>query len=88
MNGFHRTHRTNIGTIDDLLDWDKQREADGFPRKIRVGRMVKPGKGGKDKVVVVPTTVEEKLIHDLSFDPAMEEQAGGSGDGEEGDVIG
>jgi hypothetical protein len=88
MTGFHRTFRTDIGSIDDLLEWDKQREKDGFPRKIRVGRMVKPGKGDKDKVVVVPTTVEEKFIHDLSFDPTQEEQSGGTGEGEEGEIIG
>jgi uncharacterized sporulation protein YeaH/YhbH (DUF444 family) len=88
VTGFYRTHRTDIGSIDDLLEWDKQREKDGFPRKIRVGRMVKPGKGGRDKVVVVPTTVEEKFIHDRSFDPTKEEQSGGTGEGEEGDVIG
>lgn len=88
MISFHRTHRTDIGSIDDLLEWDRQREEDGFPRKIRVGRMIKPGKGGKDKIVVVPSTVEEKLIHDRSFDPSQEEQSGGTGEGEEGDVIG
>ena len=88
MTGFHRTHRTDIGSIDDLLEWDKQRDKDGFPRKIRVGRMVKPGKGGRDKIVVVPTTVEEKFIHDRSFDPTKEEQSGGTGEGEEGEVIG
>ena len=88
MTGFHRTYRTDIGSIDDLLEWDKQRDKDGFPRKIRVGRMVKPGKGGRDKIVVVPTTVEEKFIHDQSFDPTKEEQSGGTGEGEEGEVIG
>ena len=88
MTGFHRTYRTDIGSIDDLLEWDKQRDKDGFPRKIRVGRMVKPGKGGRDKIVVVPTTVEEKFIHDRSFDPTKEEQSGGTGEGEEGEVIG
>lgn len=88
MIGFHRTFRTDIGSIDDLLEWDKQREKDGFPRKIQVGRMVKPGKGGRDKIVVVPTTVEEKFIHSHSFDPAEEEQTGGTGQDEEGEVIG
>lgn len=88
MTVFHRTFRTDIGSIDDLLEWDKQREKDGFPRKVRVGRMVKPGKGGKDKIVVVPTTVEEKFIHSHSFDPTKEEQSGGTGQGEEGEVIG
>jgi hypothetical protein len=83
------SYTSHIRSIDELLAKDKQRQEDGFPRKIRVGRMVKPGRGGKDKVVVVPTTVEEKFIHDPSFTPADEDQtAGGSGDGEEGEVIG
>ncbi|MCP4572859.1 MAG: DUF444 family protein [bacterium] len=79
------------GTLDDLMDRDSRREEDGFPRKIRIGRLVKPGRGGKNKVVVVPTTVEDKLLHDPNF---AEETAGGgggaggSGEGEEGDIIG
>lgn len=78
-----------VRTIDELLAKDRQREIDGFPRKIRMGRMVKPGRSGKDKVVVVPSTIEEKLIHDPNFAPQDDEQAaGGSGDGEEGEVIG
>jgi uncharacterized sporulation protein YeaH/YhbH (DUF444 family) len=83
------SYTSHIRTIDELLAKDKQREKDGFPRKIKVGRMVKPGRGGTDKVVVVPTTAEEKLIHDPSFTPEEEDQgAGGSGDGEQGEVIG
>lgn len=81
----------HLKSIDELLERDKQREADGFPRKIRVGRLIKPGKGGRDKVVVVPTTVEEKLIHDRTAETGAgdgEGQAGGSGEGEEGEVIG
>jgi len=78
-----------LKSIDELLERDKQREQDGFPRKIRVGRLIKPGKGDKDKVVVVPTTVEEKFIHDSVKDPSEEEApSGGSGEGEEGEVIG
>lgn len=78
-----------IKSLDDLLERDKLREDDGFPRKIRVGRLIKPGKGGKDKIVVVPTTVEEKFVHDNSFNPQDEEEAaGGSGEGEEGEIIG
>ena len=61
---------------------------DGFPRKIDVGRLIKPGKGGKEKVVIVPTTVEEKFIHDTSFRTEEGESTGGSGEGEEGEVIG
>ena len=83
------TSISQIRTIDELLAKDKQRQTDGFPRKIRVGRMVKPGRGGKNKVVVLPTTAEEKLIHDPNFSETEEaEGQGGSGDGEEGEVIG
>lgn len=81
------SYTSNIRSIDELLERDKQREKDGFPRKIRVGRLIKPGKGGKDKVVVVPTTVEEKFIHD-ALKTSEEGASGGSGDGEEGEVIG
>lgn len=83
------TYVNQIKSIDELLEKDNQREKDGFPRKIRIGRMIKPGKGDRGKVVVVPSTVEEKFIHDPRFSTDEEEQGeGGSGDGEEGDVIG
>lgn len=81
-------YTTCLKSIDELLERDKLREKDGFPRKIRVGRLIKPGRGGKDKVVVVPTTVEEKFLHDIVRPPGDEGSAGGSGEGEEGDVIG
>ncbi len=83
-----------VHSIDDLLARDKQREEDGFPRKIRVGKMIKPGLDGDDKVVVVPTTVEEKFFHDqvrVNEEGEGEgegEGDGGSGEGEEGEVIG
>jgi len=79
-----------IGSLDDLMQRDNQREADGFPRKIRIGRLVKPGRGGQHKVVVVPTTVEEKLLHDRTFAEQAERagDAGGAGEGEGGDVVG
>ena len=79
---------TNIRSIDELLERDRQREQDGFPRKINVGRLIKPGKSGKEKVVIVPTTVEEKFLHDTSFRSEEERSHGGSGDGEPGEVIG
>ncbi|HCY85102.1 MAG TPA: hypothetical protein DHV36_08210 [Desulfobacteraceae bacterium] len=78
-------------TLDELLERDRQREKDGFKRKIRIGRIVKPGSGGKEKIIIVPTTVEEKLVHDeikLDQPPDEGEASGGTGDGEEGDVIG
>jgi hypothetical protein len=77
-----------LKSLDELLERDKLREQDGFPRKIRVGRLIKPGRGGKDKVVVVPTTVEEKFIHDIIRPPDEGGDAGGTGQGEEGEVIG
>ncbi len=82
------SYTTCLSSIDDLLERDNQREKDGFPRKIRVGRLIKPGKGGKDKIVVVPTTVEEKFYHDTIKPPKEEGDSGGSGEGDEGEVIG
>lgn len=78
-----------VRSLDELLERDRQREKDGFPRKIRVGKLVKPGKGDQGKVVVVPTTAEEKLIHDDAPRPPGEgSPSGGAGEGEEGEVIG
>ena len=89
VTALQRPYTASIRSIDELLERDNQREKDGFPRKIRVGRLIKPGKGGKEKIVVVPTTVEEKFIHDTTFQSSQEDaESGGSGDGEEGDVIG
>jgi hypothetical protein len=78
----------SIRSIDELLERDRQREKDGFPRKISVGRLIKPGKRGKENVVIVPTTVEEKFLHDTSFRSEEDRSHGGSGDGEPGEVIG
>ena len=81
-------------TLDRLLERDLQREKDGFPRKIRVGKLVKPGRDGDDKIVVIPTTVEEKFYHDQIRDEegsegeGEEPGEGGSGEGQEGEVIG
>jgi len=85
------TYIHSLSSIDELLERDKQREKDGFPKKIRIGRLVKPGKGGKGKIILVPTTVEEKFIHDIRTsepDEGEQEPTGGSGDGEEGEVVG
>jgi len=80
----------NVRTLDQLIERDRLREEDGFPRKIRIGRMVRPGRNSEGKVVVVPTTVEEKFIHDTRFDQQQEEEGsgGGHGEGQEGEVIG
>lgn len=77
-----------LQTLDELLERDKKREEDGFPRKIRLGRIIKR-KGSKDnQVIIVPTTTEPKFEHDNSISKEQEEQTGGSGAGEEGDVLG
>ena len=88
MTAMRSTPNVSIRSIDELLERDNQREKDGFPRKINVGRLIKPGKSGKDKVVIVPSTVEEKFIHDPSLQTDEDQSSGGSGDGEEGEVIG
>ena len=86
---FESNQNSRLSSIDELLERDKQREKDGFPRKIRLGRLIKPGKDKKDKLVIIPTTVEEKFIHDRSTDESGQgEGTGGSGAGEEGDVVG
>ena len=76
-------------SMEELLERDAQREKDGFPKKIKIGRLIRPSRGGKDKIVVVPNTVEEKFYHDNRPQGMAEESnGGGSGDGEEGEVIG
>lgn len=75
-----------IQTLDELLERDKQREADGFPRRIRIGKVAKPTKNKQNQVILVPTTTEPKLYHH-NINPE-EESTGGSGEGEEGEVIG
>jgi len=88
-----------LKTIDELLERDKIRESDGFPRKIRLGRIIKPGKAGKDKIIVVPTTIEEKFYHDqIHYKPEDSSKqagdgkgdpiSGGTGDEEEGEILG
>ncbi len=80
-------HKTvELQTIDELLERDKQREEDGFPRRIRIGKIVKPRGKNKQEIVIVPTTHEAKFYHDDN--PTQEDETGGSGDGEEGEVIG
>jgi len=74
-----------LQTLDDLLRRDQQREEDGFPRRIRIGKLVRPGKDKKDRIIVVPTTTEPKFYHDDSF---TDEEMGGTGEGEVGEVIG
>jgi len=79
----------SLRTLDELLNHDRQREADGFPRRIRLGRLAKPVPGKGSQVVVVPTTTEPKFYHDDSVTEDGEgSPTGGSGEGKEGDVLG
>ncbi len=48
FTALQNTYNINLRSIDELLQRDKQREEDGFPRKINVGRLIKPGKSGKN----------------------------------------
>lgn len=90
MPGPGISHIHGLSSIDELLERDKQREKDGFPRKIQIGRLVKPGRGEKGKIILVPTTVEEKLIHDSrsGSEGGQGGATGGTGKGQEGEVIG
>ncbi len=76
-----------LKSLDELLHRDERRKEDGFPKKIRLGKLVKPSREGKSKVIIVPTVVEEKFIHDTRL-LRSGNATGGSGDGKEGDVIG
>jgi len=80
-------HTVSLQTLDDLIERDKTREADGFPRRIRIGKFIKPDKNKKEQIVVVPTTTEPKFYHDNSI-TEKEDETGGSGEGEEGEVLG
>lgn len=82
-----KSHALSLKTLDELLEQDNTREKDGFPRRIRIGKLIKPSKDNKGKVVVVPTTSEPKFYHDSSTTDE-EESTGGSGEGEEGEIIG
>lgn len=82
---FNNDYSLKLQTIDELLDRDEQREKDGFPRRIKLGKIVKQNKNN-NQVVIVPTTYEPKFYHDDSY--TDEDQMGGAGEGEEGEVIG
>ncbi len=80
---------TRLFTLDKLLERDKLREKDGFPRKIKLGKLIKPSPDGKGKTIIVPTTSEEKFFHWNGMPSGGEgSMTGGSGDEAEGEVIG
>ena len=76
----------SLKTIEELLDQDKRREEDGFTRRIRLGKLIKSAPNTKGKILIVPTTTEPKFYHDDSI--SSDDETGGSGEGEEGEVIG
>ena len=78
----------SLQTLEDLLEKDKQREADGFPRRIRIGKLTNSGKGKKQNIVMVPTTTEPKFYHDDRITEDEEGGDGGTGEEQEGEVIG
>lgn len=84
------TTLSRLYALDKLLERDKLREKDGFPRKIKLGKLVKPSKDGKGKTIIIPTATEEKFYHWNGHPGSGGEGAGtgGSGDEEEGEVIG
>lgn len=78
----------NLQTLEELLKRDSLREKDGFKRRIMLGKFIKPGDANGTKVVVVPSTTEPKFYHDDSIGEESDEDTGGSGKGEEGEIIG
>jgi len=83
----HTKPTIELKTLEELLERDKQREQDGFPRRIRIGKLMRPDESGKPKIVVVPTTVEPKFYHDTRV-TEEEPEVGGTGEEQEGEVIG
>ena len=82
----------SLQTLDELLHRDKLREKDGFPRRIRLGKLVKPSKNGKGEIIIVPTTSEPKFYHDNRVSQEQDEneigETGGAGEEGEGEVLG
>ncbi len=83
------TTLSRLYALDKLLERDKLREKDGFPRKIKLGKLVKPSKDGTGRTIIIPTVAEEKFYH-WGGHPSGGEGAstGGSGEEEEGEIIG
>lgn len=90
LAGFNPTpsYTMSLQSLEELIAQDQQREKDGFPRRIRLGKLVKPAetKGKKNEIIIVPTTNEAKLYHDDN--PNQPQEMGGVGEGETGKVLG
>ena len=87
LNNTSYNPNSALQTLDELLERDKQREIDGFERKIKLGKIVKPSENGSNEIVIVPTTVETKFYHDNSV-TTEDEKVGGTGTEEEGTILG
>ncbi len=91
---FHQLSTTEktiyLKSLDDLLEQDKQREKDGFPRRIRLGKLIKPSKDNKGEVIIVPSTSEPKFYHDNSISKDENDlgETGGTGEEQEGEILG
>lgn len=81
----------SLKSFEDLLKKDEVREKDGFPKKIKIRKIL----AGPGKIIMVPYVEEEKLIHG-EFEPKSESDdeksedigtAAGHGKGEPGDII-
>lgn len=75
----------SLETLEKLLERDKQREKDGFQKKIKIDRIP----ATKGKFIIIPTTEESKLLHGM-FEPqnGKGQSTGDQGGGQEGDIIG
>jgi hypothetical protein len=87
LNNFSNVPNASLQTLDELLERDNQREADGFERKIKLGKIVKPSENGSNEIIIVPTTVETKFHHDNSISNE-DELVGGTGSEDEGTILG
>lgn len=91
----------SLESLGDLLKREKEREGDGFPKRIKFRRVLT----GSGKVIAIPYVEEEKLVHGefepkplenllaqiASFPDIREPDIGetpGHGEGDVGDVIG
>jgi hypothetical protein len=87
--GYSGSHVSRLYSLDKLLKRDNQREKDGFPRKIKLGKLVKPSRDGGDKSIIVPTASEEKFLHwEGEITDGEGSPTGGSGEEGEGEIIG
>ena len=55
-----------LKSLEELLKRDEQRKEDGFPKEIRLGKMIRPSDQGGKKIVVIPTVDEEKCRENRS----------------------